>query len=738
MFTLPPVEAGLVGVSYVDGLPIGPDTQLVPHLRVLPMGWSWALHLCQQVLMHAIDVAGFEQRHIIGDKRSAVQLRALQDTAVAGYVDNFGVFGCDKQTVDQGLGRIIKVLRGWGLTVHEIEEAQLSADFVGLHFNGAEGYVSIKPTRVCKIRSGIDELLRSQFCSGRVLQLVLGHCTWALMARREGLAILSSSYAFVHQNGDKFCRLWPSVRRELSWLRSILPLLRMKVNCGWAHEATASDASPWGYGICHRQLEREVVQGIGSFSEKWRFKFEDAKKARLHALLGDVRVGGANVSAQLERVPESSSATAGSGGCASTFIQDLGFAEIPEKVLQDKEWSVVWSRPWRYESNILNTEAKALVWSVEHMLRSNRCIGKRLLCFSDNLPLVLSAVKGRGKSHHLLQPLRKLAALSLATGSKVHTRWIPSESNVADAPSRAIQQWKAQRFARWWSDADFEAGETAEHKFKPKIQNFGPAPFSEVKDATPPRPELPGEPKCAPQHPPGLHEPLRSSGKLAWDELASAGQSTYRGRPDGRVPRGPFRRRGWNRQWDSSRCGAEVLPSTPGKGGSGRAPSCSSMLEGVGACSPASTEVAHPPGGFRSSDRDPHPSMPMGDGTATIHPVHLLSSPRGVLGPVEEAAGPATNCGGDNGRFATVGHLAPPFRGHGARKERNLRRVGGHRLRRLDESFVAPAPRHQGGQRSAVEPFPHRTDRCLQWGSGHTEWGGTCTTSDTGVPPTTS
>ena len=56
---------------------------------------------------------------------------------------------------------------------------------------------------------------------------------------------------------------------------------------------------------------------------------------------------------------------------------------------------------------------RALVWSAEHLLRANRNLGRRLVCFSDNLPVVLSAVKGRSKSRLLLGPLRKLAALSI-------------------------------------------------------------------------------------------------------------------------------------------------------------------------------------------------------------------------------------------------------------------------------------------------------------------------------------
>ena len=44
----------------------------------------------------------------------------------------------------------------------------------------------------------------------------------------------------------------------------------------------------------------------------------------------------------------------------------------------------------------------------------------------------------------LLMLLRRLAALSLATGCLFHCRWLPSEANEADAPSR---QWENSRQA---------------------------------------------------------------------------------------------------------------------------------------------------------------------------------------------------------------------------------------------------------------------------------------------------
>ena len=58
----------------------------------------------------------------------------------------------------------------------------------------------------------------------------------------------------------------------------------MKLNCGWSEDITASDSCPWGLGLCRRTISRTEAQSLGSCSERWRFKFEDAMRAREHAL----------------------------------------------------------------------------------------------------------------------------------------------------------------------------------------------------------------------------------------------------------------------------------------------------------------------------------------------------------------------------------------------------------------------------------------------------------------------
>lgn len=382
-------------------------------------------------------------------------------TAVAAYVDNLGVLkSADRQVVDEGLQRIIATLRGWGLLVHEIEPASQRADFVG------RGTVSIKKTRINRIKFAIDELLERQVCSGRTMQLLVGHLTWALLCRRCGLSLINACYAFIGDGSNQNRRLWKSVRQELQWVSAILPLLKFHVNSSWSPDITSSEASPWGYGVCYRTVDSHVAESIGRSSERWRFLFADATNAREHAFspkhlhdsdhLGDEQPGinsehlhGSHQPS--EEHPGIYSQLGDDSGVHYRFISDGVFTEIPVDILNPDDWSIAWSRPWRFEANILNTEARALVWSAEHLLRCSRAFGRRLVCLTDNLPSALGVTKGRAKSTHLLRPLRKLCALSLATKSKVHVRWLPSERNVADVPSRATDIWEAQGLRGWWN-----------------------------------------------------------------------------------------------------------------------------------------------------------------------------------------------------------------------------------------------------------------------------------------------
>ena len=114
------------------------------------------------------------------------------------------------------------------------------------------------------------------------------------------------------------------------------------------------------------------------------------------------------------------------------------FEDIPLVVTDPLAWRIVQSRRFRKGGNIMHLEGLALVWAVRRACRSPSLHHSRLLFLVDNMSLCCALTKGRSSSPHLLPTCRTLAAYALACGLKIATRWIASEHNPADLPSRVF------------------------------------------------------------------------------------------------------------------------------------------------------------------------------------------------------------------------------------------------------------------------------------------------------------
>ena len=112
------------------------------------------------------------------------------------------------------------------------------------------------------------------------------------------------------------------------------------------------------------------------------------------------------------------------------------FSEVPSAVWGRPGWVTVHASRVMGTHNILALEGEALHRAFKHALRSIRTHGRKVLFLVDNLPLAMATAKGRAKSPLLTRVLLKIAALSLATGTRAVVRWIPSEFNAADDGSR--------------------------------------------------------------------------------------------------------------------------------------------------------------------------------------------------------------------------------------------------------------------------------------------------------------
>jgi len=224
MFRLPSVQARTLQEAGLIDLDFDPSAMVSPHVLVLPMGFSWALHLCQFAARAVLAADGHDKAMTAMDGQAGVIVRAGAPVGVAAYVDNILTFGPDKDAVDRAMTSLVEKFWARGLPAHEIEPAALNAEFLGLSLKCGKS-PRIKPRNVWRLHAAITGLLRRGWCSGHMLRAVLGHVTWTSMLRREALTILLSSYGFVAAYQEKQARIWDSVSHALATIRDLPPIL---------------------------------------------------------------------------------------------------------------------------------------------------------------------------------------------------------------------------------------------------------------------------------------------------------------------------------------------------------------------------------------------------------------------------------------------------------------------------------------------------------------------------------
>ena len=254
-------------MTHLHGQRLSGDCWLTPCVRVLPMGWSWAPWCCQQYLEDALRRTALPRSQIMHDGEVPVVLRSDKDLALGAYLDNYLVVGYNAEAVASASDAIAAVLRQQGMVVHEVTAASTDTTFAGVQFGDGGRRLAVKPERVWRLRAAIDEVLRRGRLSPRGLEVLLGHITWAMLLRREALALLGSVYAFARQVSALPLRLWASVRKELRWVASLLPLFATDTSIGWCQKITASDASLFGAGVCSARFPAHSVSSMGRTAE---------------------------------------------------------------------------------------------------------------------------------------------------------------------------------------------------------------------------------------------------------------------------------------------------------------------------------------------------------------------------------------------------------------------------------------------------------------------------------------
>ena len=244
----------------------------------------------------------------------------------------------------------------------------------------------------------------------------------------------------------------PSVASELRAFCGLMPLLRSEWSRPWNEVVTVSDASEEGFGVCADRLDRQAVASIGRVSERDRFRRSGGHSARESALTSAGFVKSEVTGQWAEGVLDDEEYLQLSG-----WDLDPRFPEISKDILQSTTWSTVRQGPWKKKEHIVHLESRALVKSMEFAVHDNLAANTRQLFLVDSMSAALAFDRCRSKNYRMLRQIRKFCSVSLARNISFSVRWVPSELNPADGPSRDSSQLISSA-PQWRQDGSKEGG----------------------------------------------------------------------------------------------------------------------------------------------------------------------------------------------------------------------------------------------------------------------------------------
>ena len=106
-------------------------------------------------------------------------------------------------------------------------------------------------------------------------------------------------------------------------------------------------------------------------------------------------------------------------------------------MMEPRLWRTAKIGQWSDRSeHITVKEGRCLIIAMRRLSRDSTQRGRRVCMLVDNLALAMAISKGRAHNYTMLRICQQYSALCLACNLGIKVRWIPSETNPADGPSR--------------------------------------------------------------------------------------------------------------------------------------------------------------------------------------------------------------------------------------------------------------------------------------------------------------
>ena len=459
------------------GLPKPPPGFNRLGMRVVCMGWNWAPYIAQTA---AEDVIGSVPR--FGLQAKSFDFKGLRPAPTSSasdrdrqlaerkyeflkhghmapqfydeagrpcafsrgllyvYIDDFGGWVIERN--DAALGSVARQdlaagrdgMRGAGLGCHkefiglpdmlgyvvELTETPLSDGSPAK----LEYFLKGQESKLFPLVAYTFHVLSAGRISPQSLSQLVGGFTWIILVNRPLLSVFSAVYAFinVYWNARYIeMTLWDSVDAELRALLGLLPFFSSSLSIPWAPYAYEVDAGPGKVAILRSPASVEELRVLGRLAERggWLLLDEssDSPAAPDRVLSPD------EIAARLFE------------GQEVVKPQEVG----PEW-FEPKRWVVLFvTALLRREHNTVS-EVRAAVQAIRHFAKSPANWHSRLAILSDAFAAIGCLSKGRSCSGPCNALCRQAAAAIFVAELRVYMRWVASEHNCADGPSRGMRR----------------------------------------------------------------------------------------------------------------------------------------------------------------------------------------------------------------------------------------------------------------------------------------------------------
>ena len=472
---------------------VEPSQLLWPCFNVVPMGWSWALFLCNEAVVSIARKASPWVDGILREKKVSPQLTEFR-TVLGVYVDNITIIGCSRDDVVHRAQALDRAFDEAGIPIEWTQSSPVQKlDTVGCVLDFKSGLLMNKPKRVWKFAQATAALLRRSKLKGEILQIWTGHFTSLCAVAPFGLSILNHVYRFIKVALGKRTTVWSSVRAEMKSAAALVWLCWKRLDAPLLRSVEVGDSSSYGYALMVTEAPRELIAQAIRVHEKWRFvsmpeslkrcvqqgspeSFEEVLASLIADSCETCELGAGLVN-QYNRVSKSNGdmktkdsrfkAAALSSSYAHYVFDAMREGsllstsavrsqvrakrssridiEVPALVeplhpffCEESHFRLLWARRWKHlGEHISIKEARVCLSSLKRTCRVASLFGCRKLTISDNLPAVCGFSKGRSSNRAMNLLLQQAAAYQFATGISWYVRHVETKRNVSDRPSRA-------------------------------------------------------------------------------------------------------------------------------------------------------------------------------------------------------------------------------------------------------------------------------------------------------------